>query len=489
MQSLRQDQRQTQSTLIAPQMRESLKVLQVSAFELRNTILDELQTNPSLEEMPAGDVSLEAREHDDSPYANDNTDSSSDDASEAKELDFENGQLDALRQLDEDWREYYSEENALGGRYSEESQAKRQHFFDSFVAESSLEEHLMSQAQMVDADDPTIETLRYLVGCLDEQGFLPLSTKEIAHTLGSPIEQVEQALDILKNLDPPGIGCRDIKDSLLFQLSLRDRADSRAALIVRDHYDLLLRRRIPELAAKLGVSKALIQESLEEIAQLDPVPARNFRTDDNHDVLPDVIVRKQMGEWSVDLNSDHIPRLRISKAYKELMMRDRLSEKEREYLRDKMKSGKFLINAIEQRQSTLMRISKLLVECQAAFFERGVSALKPMTMSELAEKLGLHETTISRAIANKYMATPFGVFALKYFFTAGYTSEAGESISNTTVKDKIAEIISKEDLHKPFSDQKIADMLAGQKIAIARRTVAKYREELGILPTSMRRVY
>ncbi|MGB0259028.1 MAG: RNA polymerase factor sigma-54, partial [Coraliomargarita sp.] len=268
------------------------------------------------------------------------------------------------------------------------------------------------------------------------------------------------------------------------------RGNSIATRILREHFQLLVRRRIPELSRKIGATTDDIQDAIAEIGTLDPSPGKRFSADSNTVVDPDVSVYKdEYDQWQVVLNNDYIPRLRISSVYKEMLAKGSLSNKEKEFMLERMRSGKFLISSIEQRQQTIERITRELLKYQGDFFEEGVAKLRPLTMNAIAQSVGVHETTVSRAIANKYIRTPHGVFPFKYFFTPGYTSSSGETMSNKTVKDMISHIIEGENPAKPLSDQGIANMLKEKDIKIARRTVAKYREELGILPTNLRRRY
>jgi RNA polymerase sigma-54 factor len=232
-----------------------------------------------------------------------------------------------------------------------------------------------------------------------------------------------------------------------------------------------------------------IQAAIEEIGTLDPAPGRRFADDSNRVVVPDVTVEKDGDKWRIDLNSDYIPRLRISQTYRELIAKGQLSKEERDYLRERMRSGRFLINSIEQRQQTIERITREILKVQGEFFEHGVSKLKPLTMTQVADVVGVHETTVSRAIANKYIKTPHGVFEFKYFFTPGYQAQSGDAVSNTSVKEMIGDLIAGEDRAHPLSDQEIVAKLLAKGINIARRTVAKYREELGLLPSNLRREY
>jgi len=325
---------------------------------------------------------------------------------------------------------------------------------------------------------------------LDDNGYLTESISNIALAAHIPYGTVLSASEILKSFEPAGIGTEDMRDCLATQLELRGRGDTLAAKILREHFDLLVRRRVPELKRKTGASTEDIQVAIEEISTLEPAPGKRFSPDSNSIIEPDVTVyQNEYDEWQVVLNSDYIPRLRISNSYKEMLAKGMLSKQEKDFMLERMRSGKFLINSIEQRQHTIERITREILKFQNEFFEVGIAKLRPLTMNTIADTVGVHETTVSRAIANKYIRTPHGVFAFKYFFTPGYKSGNGESISNKTIKDMISHIIDEEKPAKPFSDQSIVDQLKAKDIKIARRTVAKYREELGILPTNLRRRY
>ena len=265
--------------------------------------------------------------------------------------------------------------------------------------------------------------------------------------------------------------------------------ESIAYRMVKEFFPLLVRRRVPELSRKLSQPAQVIHQTLEKIAELDPAPGRRFSEDSNQAVAADAEVERVGKEWMIHLNNDYVPRLRINKTYKEFMTKGVLSTKEKEYVRSQMRAGKFLINSIEQRQNTIERITRKILNKQEEFFIHGPSKLRSMTMAEVAEEIDVHETTVSRAIANKYVRTPHGLFPFKYFFTPGYAGKDGGTVSNTSVKEIIGSIVEQEDPKKPLSDRKIVDLLAEKDIKLARRTVAKYREELGIAPTNLRRQY
>lgn len=496
-------QRQTQSLVLAPQLRHSLKILQVAALDLRSVIQEELQSNPTLEELPMEGESLDkpqeeaATDRDSDNGTGGKNDSDAHDASapadqsdsKRDEMDFsKDKEFEILGKMDEDWRDHMA---SVGGNqpYTSEDAEKRQHFFDSLVSETSLQEHLMQQAEMTDISAPALQAIRHLVGGLDDRGFLTQTPSDVALQTGLPLDAVQEALKTLKTFDPPGIGAKDLAECLLLQLAAKGRSDSLALRMIRDYFELLTRRRIPELARKLGADADDVQSAIEEIGKLDPAPGRRFADDNNRVVVADVTVEKDGDEWKIHLNSDYIPRLRISSTYRDLIAKGTLTKDERDYLRERMRSGKFLIDSIEQRQRTIERITREIINAQLEFFENGVSALKPLTMTQIADVVGVHETTVSRAIANKYLKTPHGVFDFKYFFTPGYQNDSGASVSNTSVKEMIADLVAGEDKSTPLSDQELVTKLQEKGIKIARRTVAKYREELGILPSNLRRDY
>lgn len=475
-------QRQAQHLVMAPQMRQSLKILQVAALDLRAAIQEELQANPALEELPMDDISLEksAAPSEDRAPANED---------QREEMDFSRDKdFQVLEKIGQDWQDHLSDNGGVRQRSSEEDES-RQHFFDSLTTETSLQEHLMQQAELADCDSAVQEAMRYLIGSLDDRGFLTSSLSDIALLSGHPLEAVQAASKLLKTFDPPGIGAENLADCLLVQLTLKGRGKSVAARILRDYFALLVRRRIPDLARKTGLSPETVQSAIEEIGALDPAPGRRFADDSNRVVVADISVEWDGAEWKISLNQDYIPRLRLSSTYKDLIAKGTLSKLERDYLREKLRSGKFIINAIEQRQRTIERITREIIRHQTEFFEQGVSKLKPLTMTQIADIIGVHETTVSRALANKYMKTPHGVYAMKYFFTSGYQSDAGEAVANTSVKEMIADVIAGEDPGAPLSDQDIVGVLTQKGLTIARRTVAKYREELGLLPSNLRRRY
>lgn len=483
---LQQSQRQTQGLVLTPQLRQSLRILQVPATELHQEIAAELAANPLLEEVPPeeGTPAVKAESEPDFEDREENEGLSG----RGDELRISENDFGSLRKMESDWQDsYYDEQRSQN--YSPEDEERREHFFESVVGEESLQEKLIAQARLAAPTSGVLDALQTLVGNLDERGFMTADPAMLALESGLPRADMDTAWTLLKTFDPPGIGAADLRECLLIQLVQTRRRHTLAALIVDECFPLLLKRKIPEIARKLESTPEEVREAIGVIAQLETSPARKFAQDDNRVVTPDVIIRRNAEDdgWNVLLNNENIPRLRLNHAYKNLLAGKTLSDKDRAYITEKMRAGRFLIGAIEQRQQTLERIARLLLQYQADFFDGGVAKLRPLTMSQLAGDLGVHETTVSRAIANKFVQTPHGLFELRFFFTSGLTTDSGEAMANTSVKEVLADIVAAEDPSAPLSDESLVEALGGKGIRIARRTVAKYRDALNIPPAYLRK--
>jgi RNA polymerase sigma-54 factor len=452
--------------VLAPQLQQSLHILQAPTLELRNIVQQELQTNPVIEE--------EATEYRDEER-------NSDDA------DFEQ-EFERLARLDEEWRDYMAQNVSYSTR-GQEDEERRQFFFDSIATQETLQQHLLDQLNTADVDLPEREAAELIIGNIDDTGFLPVSVEEIASTSSKSLQELQTALKLVQTFHPVGVGARDLRDCLLIQLRRLGKENSLEYAIVDQYLDDLGKRRFPEIARKLGVSVNDVQAAAQFISTLDPKPGQIFSPDPNNYVLPDVTVEQVGDEFVAALTGDQIPHLRISKTYKDLMTQGNNGSEVRDYIRDKIRSGKFLIKSIHQRQQTILNIANEIVRRQHDFLKYGTAHLKPMTMVQIAEAVGVHETTVSRAISGKYMATPQGVFEMKYFFTPGYQTAEGESLSNTSVKEAINDLVRNEDPRNPLSDREIVNILSERGIPIARRTVAKYRSELNILPSNLRKQF
>ncbi len=565
-QGLRLSQRLTQTLVLAPQLQQSLALLQAPMLELKALVERELQQNPVLEEVsPAEADSPEKLDADDDkiaatadpaePPTDVSFDSTFEERSPESGDDFQT-EFERLAQMDQEWRDHLTQTN-LAARPSVEDEEKRQFRFDSLVADPSLQEALLEQvrdAAIAEADYPVAEAI---IGNIDDHGYLKASLEEIAQATGRSVEQVQPVLQIVQTFEPPGVAARDLRECLLLQLQRAEQTESLEYRIIRDHMEALSRRRIPELARATETSIEDVQSALARIAQLEPRPGREFSSEEAHYVLPEVFVQRLGDDFVVTTNNDQVPHLRISNTYKDLMSRSavdpaslaaafaeapkalrtlaneaaeamrqgkdipalghlrqlaeqreltpdgrravqvamaQLQEKAafieaRDFIRDKIRAGKFFIKSLHQRQQTIANIAHEIVARQREFLEKGVAHLKPLTMATVAEAVGVHETTVSRAVSGKYMQTPQGVFEMKYFFTSGIQTQDGAGLSNTSVKDMIAEIFKAESPTQPLSDREVVQMLKEKGIVIARRTVAKYRIELNILPSNLRKVY
>jgi len=331
----------------------------------------------------------------------------------------------------------------------------------------------------------------YIIGSLDESGYLTCSLEEVANVFDASIEEAEKVLKIIQTFEPPGVGARNLRESLLIQLESRGLQDSMAATIIRDYFDDFKQKKYLDISKKLKVPIQEVQSQCKVISTLDPKPGLEIIADEPKYVLPDLIVELVDGKYVVYLNDKNIPRLRVSQAYQSELMKDtKNGDKEtKEFIQSRLKSARWLIQTIEQRRRTMVKVMECIVEKQREFFEKGTAYLKPLTLQQVASEINMHESTVSRVTTNKYVQTPRGVFELKFFFSSSLKTHDGGEISAKSAKDKIRKIIEAEDPRNPLSDQKIADILKREGLEIARRTVAKYREQLNILPARLRKKY
>jgi len=473
---LQQVQRLSLQQILAPQLQQSLHLLQVPTLELNALVHEELQQNPLLEEVSKDEPRVEVEGGD--------ADLAPAEAQTDEQFDRE---FAVLAKLDDEWREYFAQTNSFRGR-SAEQEEQRQHFFDSIVEQESLQHHLLDQIKFADISTAERKAAELIVGNINDDGYLLTPIEELAISSGLLLDELQKAVETVQTLHPVGVGARNLKECLLIQLDRLGKSESIEAVVVNQHLEDLGRKRFPDIARTLGISVEEVQEISNFISTLEPKPGRMFSPEQQQYVAADVVVQMMDGDYVVLLNSEQIPHLRISNTYKELMAQGEKVAEAKEYIRDKIRAGKFLIKSIHQRQQTIYNIAKVIVDRQREFLDNGISHLKPLTMAQVAEVVGVHETTVSRAVANKYMQTPQGLFEMKYFFTPGFET-AGGALSNTSVKDHISQLVGREDANKPLSDQEIVAILKEQGIPIARRTVAKYRNELNILPSNLRRTF
>ena len=487
----------TLSQVLAPQLQQSLALLQAPTLELKAMVEQELQQNPVLEEA-ATEINLEdkeGREEEDSNPASDPAEPPADvtfdpatEKNTTAPVDDFQAEFERLTQLDQEWRDHFAQTN-IPMRQNQDEEEKRQFMFDSLVAGTSLQENLLEQLRMSDLTDDQRQIGEMIIGNIDDYGHLQSSVDELAFATNIQPGKILEVLKVIQTFHPSGVGARDLRECLLLQLERDNRQESLEYRIVSEYMDSLGKRRIPEIARGLGTTVDDVQKALERIGNLEPRPGRAFLPDNNQYILPEVFVQRTGDDFVVTTNNEQIPHLRISNTYKDLMAQADSSQEVREYIREKIRAGKFLIKSLHQRQQTILNIAREIVKRQREFMEKGVAFLKPLTMVQVAEVVGVHETTVSRAVSNKYMETPQGIFEMKYFFTSGIQTASGVGVSNTSVKGMISDMIKNEETARPLSDEEIVRLLDQKGIKIARRTVAKYRSELNILPSHLRKVY
>lgn len=490
-------QRLSQSLVLAPQLQQSLALLQAPTLQLKALVEQELQQNPVLEEVQSAEPEMRDRDADGEdhseqadptePPADVAFDPATERASDGPVDDFQ-AEFEKLVQMDQDWRDHFAQTN-VPMKASAEDEEKRQFMFDSLVAGTSLQESLLEQLResgLAPADHPVAEMI---IGNIDDYGYLKASIEELTALANVTPEKILEVLKVVQTFDPAGVAAHDLRECLLLQLERDGKQETLEYRIIHDHMEALGKRRVPEISRGTGADTDDVQDAMARIARLEPRPGRAFLPDNDQYVLPEVFVVRSGDDFTVTTNNEHIPHLRISNVYKDLMSGGGDNAEVKNYIREKIRAGKFLIKSLQQRQATILNIGKEIVKRQREFMEKGVAFLKPMTMLQIAEVVGVHETTVSRAVSAKYIQTPQGIFEMKYFFTAGLQTASGDGVSNTSVKDMIADIFKAEDPTKPLSDQEVVKMLTDKGIVIARRTVAKYRGELNILPSNLRKVY
>lgn len=456
----------SQSQTLAPQMRQSLEILQANTLELSQLLRQQIELNPTLEDVSEvesiEDLDFDSPDEDDFDEHHDNYD-------------------DDLRDL------AIMEGRALGS--NPDSEERREFLYNSLVAPQTLSAHLSEQVVESALDRDLHDACIALIGNINERGFFAEPPEELASRLEIPGELLNESLSLLHTLDPPGVAARDLRDSLLLQLERLGLADSLEHRIVSEQLDALARKQYPQIARSLKVPVENVAMAAEHIAVLDPSPGAIFDGSRNPVVSPDVrIVKNELGTWVAESTNENLPRLRISDSYKD-MLSTSADKKLRSYLRDQIRDGRVLIRALDQRQDTIIAITTEIIRHQPDFLNKGQRHLRPLTMNDVADTIGVHPTTVSRAVAGKYALTPYGIIEMRKFFATGYQTSGGSDVSNAGVRQAIQDIIAEEDSHKPLSDSAIEKALLKQGIKVARRTVAKYREQLNILPSHLRKSY
>jgi RNA polymerase sigma-54 factor len=477
-------QKLSQQLVMTPQLRQAIKILQVSRTELESLIESELEENPVLEEGSTEKPALEVEI--DQPRV-DGVMGEVEPTPEAPKPEAENAK--DLKEID--WGEYFetygNEFHAAGYADTDPGDDDRRPSLENVLTKTQdLLGHLEWQLRLSTFTDEEQRIATLIIGNVDNDGYLGATVEEIAAIGGVDPEAVEAVLAKLQEFDPPGVCARNLRECLMIQLRQLGAGESLAALIVRDHLEGLESRRFEKLARELSVGIEDVLEASKVVASLEPKPGRNFGEGEARYVTPDVFITKVGEEYVINLHDDGLPYLRVSQYYKRMLGSDPSGEA-RGYIQEKMRAASWLIKSIQQRQRTIYLVTQSIVKFQRDFFEKGISGLKPLVLKDVANDIGMHESTVSRATSNKYVHTPQGTFELKFFFTSSLRAGGGEDVSSESVKQRIREIIQTEDGRHPYSDQYIAALLAKESVDIARRTVAKYREMMGILPSSKRK--
>jgi RNA polymerase sigma-54 factor len=516
---LGQDLRLRQQLVMTPQLQQAIKILQLSLPELEAVVQNELDQNPMLELLDSSPTETAAPEtipDDEGPGVSDeplqpeperslengaDTDVWSVDGppaaeqsdgvhSEAPDATVEIRETDRLEKLD--WREYletYSNnwQESGGGGGGGDFEERPNALENLSTRRTSLEDHLIWQLRLSNLDQDSQRIGAAIIYNLNGDGYVVAPIEELAAQLEVEPAVVERVLGRIQKFDPPGVGARDLRECLLLQLHNLGMEESLAARVVRGHLDLLEKHRYAETAKQLNVSVEAIGQAAKIISLLEPKPARDYGGDEPAYISPDVYITKVGEEYVVTLNREAVPQLRLASYYQRVLHDDGANAETREYLQERLRSAKWLVKSIYQRQQTILKVAGSIVKFQRAFFDHGISLLRPLVLKNVADDIGMHESTISRATANKYAHTPQGIFELKFFFTSGVKGTSGEDVSAETVKEQIRAMVANEPSDNPLSDQAIAGMLRAREINIARRTVAKYRQALGILPSANRR--
>lgn len=469
---LRQSLSLTQQLIMTPQLQQAIKLLQLTRLELLETINQEMETNPVLEEQPL-DETDEEKEFEEGEDKSEQT---------VSEVSIK----EKVRE-DVDWESYLSEYNT-GWAESSYEQRDIPSFEDFTSQKTNLHSHLMWQLNMSNFNDLQKEIGIHIIGNLDDDGYLQISIEEISQTTGHIREEVTETLSLIQKFDPVGVAARDTQECLLIQARFQNLGGPLVEKIILEHMDRLENRRYDLIARSLSIPLQEVISAVSIITGLEPKPGRRYNDEETIYISPDIYVFTVGDDYEIVLNEDGLQRLRINHYYRQILSsKASVANGTKEYIQDKLKSAAWLIKSIHQRQRTIYRVTESIVQFQRGFLDKGINHLRPLVLRDVAEDIQMHESTVSRVTTNKYVHTPQGIFELKYFFNGAIDSIDGESVSSESVKEHIRNILKSENKAKPYSDREVADMLKKLNTNIARRTVAKYRENLGILPSRKRK--
>ncbi len=467
--------RLSQQLAMTPQLQQAIRLLQLSTLELQQELQQALESNPLLEQIDTHEE-IDTRETQDSETLD------TADALEQKEMPEE-------LPLDASWDTIYTAGTPSGtsGDYIDDELPVYQG-----ETTQTLQDYLMWQVELTPFSDTDRAIATYIVDAVDETGYLTVPLEDILESIGDEeidIDEVEAVLKRIQRFDPVGVAAKDLRDCLLIQLSQFDKTTpwlEEARLIISDHLDLLANHDFRTLMRVTRLKEDVLKEAVNLIQSLDPRPGQSIQTGEPEYVIPDVLVRKHNGHWTVELNSDSIPRLQINQHYASMCNNAR-NDGDSQFIRSNLQDAKWLIKSLESRNDTLLRVSRCIVEQQQAFFEQGEEYMKPMVLADIAQAVEMHESTISRVTTQKYLHSPRGIFELKYFFSSHVNTEGGGEASSTAIRALVKKLIAAENPAKPLSDSKLTSLLSEQGIMVARRTVAKYRESLSIPPSNQRK--
>jgi len=462
-----------QKLILTPSLQQAIKLLPMSTLELADLLNQEVVENPMLEEVPTEE--LQPAE---APAQTEKTESEAPPSEKSDSWD------------DSDYEYFFGDYLDDGYRPHTPQEVKELPPIENTLATStSLSDHLMWQLSLQTGDDLAREIGSAIIGNLNDDGYLVASLDEIAAMGPWPVADVERGLKVVQGFDPIGVAARDLQECLLLQLRHIGLEGTPTEKIVTDHLRLLQNHQVPEIARRIGLSVEDLKEHVEVIRHLDPKPGSRYNPSQSHYVIPDVYVVKVEDQYVAVLNEEGLPQLRISPVYRRLLDKSADNNSEtRAYVKDKFRSALWLIKSVEQRQKTIHKVATSIINFQRDFLDHGIEYLRPLVLRDVAGDIGMHESTVSRVVTNKYMHTPQGVFELKYFFHSGISSSYGENVSSVTIKQRIRKIIESEDQRKPLSDSKIVSILQHEGLVLARRTIAKYREELKISTSNQRKV-
>jgi RNA polymerase sigma-54 factor len=465
-------QTQSQRLMLTQRMQQALQILQYSAQELEQHVKQELEVNPILEMVqrePAAAPSSTPQE----PAVHD--------GAEPDDVAFD------LDRYSSSWdrRLHEGRDLSVNPEYAD----RRDYYTNSITKPETLASHLMTQLHLAYEDERRLGIGERIIGETDERGYFTGSIDEIAQELEIPIDEVERVLYRIQQFEPVGVGARDVVECLLLQINAEYPDHAELKMLVSDHLDELQHRQIPKIAKAMKITPERVEELRTQLACLNPYPGYEYDSEPTPYVVPDLMVEKVDGHWAVSLTEEGSPELQLNPDYEALSKQKGMDKTDRSFLREKTESAKWLIRNIEQRKQTILKIGKAIMDVQHEFLDKGTQAIKPLTLQEIADIVGVHEATVSRTTRGKYIQTPQGLFELKYFFSPGLKSTTGEDQSSKSVQLMVKKMVDGEDKRKPLSDQKIADLLKKDGVQIARRTVTKYREALGIPATTLRKQY